>query len=165
MKNELGNRSHFFALIQKPIQELKMAGPIWILINFSWMDKKIGELTILKLDLSQLWDVKLIFFDLVEQYYCWSRRDFNETKNLKNQITAPEFSINDNQMLETFSTSFEFNGTHARCHYKQDQEWETRWYNVNTSGEIPCSTNTLPVATFIWSPIGNSRYKSIVSLP
>ena len=83
---------------------------------------------------------------------------------MKNQISAPEFSIEDNQVLRTFSTSFEFNGTHARCHYKQDQDWETQWYNVK-SDDVPCSTNTLPVATFIWSEIGMSRYKRIIILP
>ena len=84
---------------------------------------------------------------------------------MKNQISAPEFSIDDNQVLETFSTSFEFNRTHARCHYKQDQDWETQWYNLNTSSEVPCSTNTLPVATFIWSEIGISMYKRMINLP
>ena len=82
---------------------------------------------------------------------------------MKTQISAPEFLIDDNQVLESFKTSFEFNETHARCHYKQYQEWEKQWYNI-TSSEVPCSTNTLPVAMFIWSRIGKSRYKRIICL-
>ena len=97
------------------------------------------------------------FYILAEQYWCWSRRDFNETKNIKTQISAPEYLIDDNQVLESFKTSFEFNETHARCHHKQDHEWENQWYDLETS-EVPCSTSTLPVAMFAWSQIGMYRY-------
>ena len=49
-----------------------------------------------------------------------------------------------------FSTSLEFNGTHARCHHKKDQEWELQWFALNDQS-TPCSTSTIPVAMFTWS--------------
>ena len=90
------------------------------------------------------------------QYWCWSRRDFNETRNRNNPIYAPDFSIKDDQVLQSFSTSFEFNETHARCHYKQDEEWEQTWFDP--AYDVPCSTSTLPVAIFQWRLTGLPRY-------
>ena len=93
------------------------------------------------------------------QYWCWSRRDFNETRHRNNPIYAPDFSIKDDQVLQSFSTSFEFNETHARCNYKQDHEWEQTWFDLSAD-DVPCSTSTLPVAIFQWSLTGLSRYGS-----
>ena len=85
-------------------------------------------------------------YEYYHNYWCWSRRDFDET-TLKNTIIISDY-VEDKELQDLisqpFSMRYHFNGSHFQC--DKNESWNDRWFSVETESTSPCITNTsLPV--------------------
>ena len=85
--------------------------------------------------------------DFADYYYCWSRQD-EEENSIKNLIIETGYQVDNElteQLKQSFSTRYHFNGTHYKC-ATTSEEWADIWFTVNESGLSPCLSDTkIPV--------------------
>ena len=82
-------------------------------------------------------------------FYCWSRRD-NDESVIKN-VSISTNRVEDDDLIEKinkpFTTQFTSNGTHLKCDTME--KWATKSFPVDISTyDVPCVTSTISVAEF-----------------
>ena len=85
-------------------------------------------------------------------FWCWSRKEYNETDLRQLPIT-----LNFREEIFTpFSTSFFYNQTSQSIKCNSPEEWARNWIDASDlfhpPKKVPCSTNVVPVVTFTWDP-------------
>ena len=87
------------------------------------------------------------FAKIAYKFWCWSRKDVNETLVKKLPITTSfveDYELQDLIFNQPFSISYRFNGSHFQCNV--DEIWNDSWFDNNVDSTSPCITNTsLPV--------------------
>ena len=84
-------------------------------------------------------------------FWCWSRRDYNEIDLRKLPITL---NFREEEFMP-FTTSFFYNQTSKCVKCNSPEKWAENWIDVsdpwNSPDNVPCPTNTTPIATFDWN--------------
>ena len=94
-----------------------------------------------------------IFFIRYEgrlDFWCWSRRDYNEIDLRQLPITL---NFREEEFLP-FTTSFFYNQTSRSIKCNSSEEWADNWVDVSSNfydpENIPCPTNVGTVGYFDW---------------
>ena len=77
--------------------------------------------------------------------------------NEKNIISIANVNVDD--LFETFSFEFIFNGTHIMC--QNNEKWPQQWTilpDENSQLVVTCATSTFPAVLFYWNTRNNGGY-------
>ena len=77
--------------------------------------------------------------------------------NEKNIISIANVKVDD--LFETFSFEFIFNGTHIMC--QNNEKWPQQWTilpDENSQFEVTCATSTFPAVLFSWTTRNSGGY-------
>ena len=86
------------------------------------------------------------------EFWCWSRMDHDNDKNI---ISIANVNIDD--IFETFSFEFVFNGTHIKC--QNSEKWQQHWTILpDDNFVVTCATSTFPAVTFYWYTRSSGEY-------
>ena len=101
--------------------------------------------------------------DFQTEFFCWSRKDYDE-KIIKN-VTISTAHVKENDLSaninKPFSTQFTSNGTHLKCDTME--KWATDSINVTSTSfgykNLPCVTSTISVAEIGYcNPLSNISF-------
>ena len=96
-------------------------------------------------------------------FWCWSRRDYNETDLRQLPITM-NFR---EEVFTSFTTSISYNQTSKSIKCNSHEEWAENWIDVSNQWNnvnIPCYTNVSPIATLTWIPFSKTMWVELLTL-